>query len=346
MSYPEIQDCHQGQTMSSQGMRPGILNVRANKLKMLSSPTDMKIAKQKQLFDYIFCPVWIFEVDAGWQTNKKWCWLFTCFLMGSKFDFIEFIECLMFLGACQDPAVPYVQQPLTKHGVQAHPWHTKQGKDCLGRYFHAKTAASRNIFLWVKLHWMLLFDDNLKSQSVETLRNCVRKLGHRFSSTAVDASLQILWIFGAFFLEGSLTQVSCSSRILQMWVVAMYWYPEKPFRRCPTANSHNPLRALLKTAEHFEDIRYRQLKCLITVTTLVDSFLDRGFAFVVFVRLGNENLNSNGSFHNQKGNNLQQWSFGFQHSRSCLLFKMPPAGDPCQMSGSPNAGPMWFHLQE
>ena len=115
----------------------------------------------------------------------------------------------------------------------------------------------------------------------------------------------------------------------------MYWYPEKPFRRCPTANSHNPLRALLKTAEHFEDIRYRQLKCLITVTTLVDSFLDRGFAFVVFVRLGNENLDSNGSFHNQKGNNLQQWSFGFQHSRSCLLFKMPPAGDPCQMSGSP-----------
>lgn len=49
--------------------------------------------------------------------------------MGSKFDFIEFIECLMFLGACQDPAVPYVQQPLTKHGVQAHPWNTKQAKD-------------------------------------------------------------------------------------------------------------------------------------------------------------------------------------------------------------------------
>lgn len=184
--------------MSSQGMRPGILNVRANKLKMLSSPTDMKIAKQKQVFD-IFCPVWIFEVDAGWQTNKKWCWLFACFLMGSKFDFIEFIDCLMLLGACQDPAVPYVQQPLTKHGVQAHPWNTKQGKDWLGGYFHAKTAASRNIFLWVKLHWMLLFDDNLKSQSVETLRNCVRKLGHGFSSTAVDASLQILWIFGAFF---------------------------------------------------------------------------------------------------------------------------------------------------
>ncbi len=81
--------------------------------------------------------------------------------------------------------------------------------------------------------------------------------------------------------------MNCSSRMLQMSV------PIKTFWSCPTANSHDPIRALLKTAEHFEDIRYRQLKCLTTVTTFLDSFLDRGF---VFVRFGK--ASKNGSIEN------------------------------------------------
>ena len=66
MSYPEIQDCHQGQTMSSQGMRPGILNVRANKIEDALKPNWYEDSKAKAV-------VWLYFLPC--VNLWGWCWL-------------------------------------------------------------------------------------------------------------------------------------------------------------------------------------------------------------------------------------------------------------------------------